>query len=316
MTLDIPNYRIIEKLGVGAQSRIFRARCMRTGKDYAVKTVKIQKPEDMSIVDMMRAEHAIGSTVCHPNVRKVYELRMIRHRLRTRGAILFMEYVDGVPISDNQFSESLDLVLGLFSQAASALRAMHIAGFVHADLKPSNMLVTPDLKLKLIDLGQSAKIREAKQRIQGTMDYIAPEQVQRGVLDERTDVFGLGATMHRVLTGKPIITELNQTVNLASPSLVRRTELPPQGGFEDLPVSVTRFVVDCCSSDPGARPADMATFIKRLDLVRTSITREATGNDLDQDEHGLDEDYEAAEFFASSDDLLDYIDVDPPSERQ
>ena len=141
MTLDIPNYRILEKLGVGAQSRIFRARCMRTGKDYAVKIVKVQKPEDMTIVDMMRAEHAIGTMIDHPNVRTVYELRMIRHRLRTRGAILFMEYVDGVPISDSQFSESLELTLRLFRQVASALQAMHLAGYVHADLKPTNIVV-------------------------------------------------------------------------------------------------------------------------------------------------------------------------------
>jgi serine/threonine protein kinase len=65
MTLDIPNYRIVEKLGVGAQTRIFRARCMRTGKDYAIKTTKVQRPEDMATVDMMRAEYAIGSTLNH-----------------------------------------------------------------------------------------------------------------------------------------------------------------------------------------------------------------------------------------------------------
>ena len=85
MTLDIPNYRVVEKLGTGAQTRIFRARCMRSGKDYAVKTVKILKPEDNTIVELMRVEYAIGAAIDSDYLRKVYELRMIRHRLRVRG---------------------------------------------------------------------------------------------------------------------------------------------------------------------------------------------------------------------------------------
>ena len=75
MTVELPNYRIIEKLGVGAETRIYRARCMRNGKDYAVKIVKLNKPEDASYIELLRAEHAIGSSVDHPVVRKVYELR-------------------------------------------------------------------------------------------------------------------------------------------------------------------------------------------------------------------------------------------------
>ena len=69
MAVDIPNYRIVEKLGVGAQTRIFRARCMRTGKDYTVKIVKLAKPEDASFIDLLRTELAIGSGVDHPVIR-------------------------------------------------------------------------------------------------------------------------------------------------------------------------------------------------------------------------------------------------------
>ena len=108
MAVDIPNYRVIEKLGTGAQSRIFRARCMRTGKDYTVKIVKVVKPEDATFVDLLRTEHLIGSSVDHSVIRKVYELRMMRHRLRVRGAILFMEYVAGLSMDDKEFCGSLD----------------------------------------------------------------------------------------------------------------------------------------------------------------------------------------------------------------
>jgi serine/threonine-protein kinase len=274
MAVDIPNYRVIEKLGTGAQSRIFRARCMRTGKDYTVKIVKVIKPEDASFIDLLKTEHAIGSTIDHPVIRKVYELRMMRHRLRVRGAILFMEYVAGVSLLDKEFQASLGEVLRIFADVARGLDALHRAGFVHADLKPSNILVTPDGDVKLIDLGQSSRIHEAKVRIQGTIDYMAPEQVNRGVLDQRTDVFALGAALHRILTGKPIKTNMNQTISMHSQSLVgRRVSEINESGIHRLPACVARLIEDCCEPDPDDRIQDLLTVIERIELARTIVTK-------------------------------------------
>lgn len=276
MSVDIPNYRIVEKLGVGAQSSIYRARCMRTGRDYAIKIVKIIKPEDASLIELMRTESTIGSAIDHPCVRKVYELRMLRQRLRVRGALLFMEYVNGISMSSKEFQRPILEILRLFTEAARGLHAMHKAGYVHADLKPNNIMVTPAGDVKLIDLGQSAKLREAKPRIQGTIDYMAPEQVQRGVLDERTDVFGLGATLHKVLTGKPIATEMNQTVSVNSMSLVgRRTEEIRAEIMQALPSSVSRLIDDCCQANPADRIADMPKLIERFAMASAVITRQA-----------------------------------------
>ncbi len=276
MAVDIPNYRIVEKLGVGAQSRVFRARCMRTGQDYTVKIVKIVKPEDSSFVDLLKTEHAIGSAIDHPVIRKVFELRFLRQRLRVRGAILFLEYVNGLPMSDKEFRRPMDEILRLFAEAAHGLHAMHLAGWVHADLKPNNILVTSESVVKLIDLGQSAKIHEAKPRVQGTIDYMAPEQVQRGKLDQRTDVFGLGATLHRMLTGKAIATGMNQTVSVHSASLVgRRVAEIRESATEELPACLTRLIDDCCRNDPKDRIMDMSTLIQRIDMARTILANRA-----------------------------------------
>lgn len=282
MAVDIPNYRVIQKLGDGAQSRIFRARCMRTGKDYAVKIVKIVRPEDSSFVDLLRSELTIGSSVDHPVVRKIYELRLLRHRFRVRGAILFMEYVDGMSMRDSDFRFPLDEVLRFFSAAADGLHAMHRAGFVHADLKPGNILVTPDGAVKLIDLGQSAQINEAKPRVQGTIDYMAPEQVERGILDRRTDVFGLGAALHFVTTGKPVSTEMNQTITPYSESLVgKRLSQVRDSALAQLPACVARLIVDACHTDPAQRIPDMPAFIKRISLARTILAKQLAGNGTD-----------------------------------
>lgn len=308
MSVDIPNYRIVEQLGVGAESRVYRARCMRTGKDYTVKVVKISKPEDATYIDLMKSEHLIGSAIDHPAVRKIYELRYIRQRLRVRGAILFMEYVDGMTLSDKEFRKSLDETLRVFSETAHGLYAMHRAGFVHADLKPSNILVTRDDEVKLIDLGQSSRLGEAKSRVQGTIDFIAPEQVQKGLLDERTDVFGLGAALHRVLTGHAIATEMNQKVSVHSASLLgKRVEDLKKPTMQELPICVSRLIDDCCHTNPASRLSGMPAIIERIALARTILAREnapaIAGAVPADDEHDS--------FDEADDDSFDVDDFDP-----
>lgn len=273
MSIEIPNYRIIEKLGVGAQTRVYRARCMPTGKDYTLKIVKINTPEDASFIELLKAEHAIGSAIDHPVIRKVYELRILRHRFRVRGAVVFMEYVNGITLADKDFKRSLDDVLAIFDQAAAGLHAMHLAGYVHADLKPTNIMVATDGSVKLIDLGQSAKIFEPKTKIQGTVDYMAPEQVQRSKLDQRTDVFGLGATLHKVLTGRAIPTDMNQTVNLQSNTPLVRRQDDSKPIEVEYPACITRMISDCCQYDPTARIQDMLAVRERIGLARAIVAR-------------------------------------------
>ncbi len=259
---------------------------MRTGKDYAVKIVKKIKPEDESFIDLLRAEYAIGSAIDHSTVRKIYELRYLRQRLRIKGAILFMEYVSGIAMSDREFSRPLIEILGQFQEVARGLHAMHLAGFVHADLKPNNIMITNDDEVKLIDLGQSSTIREAKPRVQGTIDYMAPEQEKQQVLDARTDVFGLGATMHKVLTGKPIATGMNQKVSMHSQSLVgKRVSDTSEHHYETLPVGIARFLSDCCQNDPDNRIVDMPTLIERLDLAQTTLRKQEAKSTTPPDEN-------------------------------
>jgi serine/threonine-protein kinase len=168
----------------------------------------------------------------------------------------------------------MDEALRIFGEVAKGLQAMHLAGWVHADLKPNNILVTPDGLVKIIDLGQSARIHQAKAKIQGTIDYMAPEQVQRKQLDQRTDVFGLGAALHKLVTGRPIATEMNQTVSVHSQSLIgRRVEEVRESTMHGLPTCVSRLINDCCQQDPAARIMDMSSLIERIELARTILAK-------------------------------------------
>ncbi len=274
MGIDVPNYRIMEILGTGQGSTLYKAKSIINGNLYTIKHVKVQSPEEMRLVDQMRDEHACGSSLDHPVLRKTYEMRLVRRRLSVKAALLFMEYIEGRTLSECGQELGLMQLLQIIEKAASGLAAMHKGGFVHADLKPGNILLQAEEGVKLIDFGQSSPINQAKPRVQGTIDYMAPEQAAKQPLDARTDVFGLGATMHRILTGRPVSTEMNQRVDMHSLGrLGVRVADNKQASMDDYPVVVAKLVEDCCEREPAKRPRDMHELIDRLQMARLIIAR-------------------------------------------
>jgi serine/threonine protein kinase len=153
-------------------------------------------------------------------------------------------------------------------RVAEGLLAMHRHGYIHADIKPNNILLT-DGGLKIIDFGQSCPIGHTKERIQGTPDYIAPEQVALAPLDQRTDIFNLGATMYWVLTGKAF-----STILPSAPAGSKKIELdarrgnePPHETNPQVPLPLSRLIMDCCASARDERPEDMSKVISRLETI-------------------------------------------------
>ncbi|HNO78997.1 MAG TPA: serine/threonine-protein kinase [Phycisphaerae bacterium] len=276
MSIDVPHYRIMGKLGTGADSTIYQAKALKTGVIYAIKHVKVTTPESHKTIELMKDEHQCGSLMDHPALRKTYELRLVKRRLTLKAAMLFMEYVEGKSLAELATSLSVLQALYLFEKAADALAEMHKIGFVHADLKPGNILVMSDQNIKLIDFGQSCRINQVKPRIQGTIDYMAPEQESKSRLDARTDVFGLGATFHKVLTGKPIATKMNQNLDVHSLGRlgVRKSD-NEQPSLEELPPVISKLIVDCCQQNPDKRPKDMHDFISRCRMARLTLAKAA-----------------------------------------
>jgi eukaryotic-like serine/threonine-protein kinase len=275
MPQKLLNYEVLDRLGEGARSVIYAVSDPDTKQVYALKHVLRNEPKDMRFIEQMMAEFEVSKRFTHPNLRRTFELKINKTLLRkVTEAFLIMELVDGRPLEDRppaSFAEVLDT----FIQAANGLKAMHEIGYVHCDIKPNNILRGEKGDVKVIDFGQSCKIGTVKERIQGTPDYIAPEQVDRRPISVQTDVFNLGATLYWALTGKNIPTRY--TINKKGENSFLLDELipSPQDLNPKVPTPLSNLVMEMTASREKKRPADMDAVIKRLEIIQHIMEKQS-----------------------------------------
>jgi eukaryotic-like serine/threonine-protein kinase len=266
--LELPGYRITRQVGTGAASKIFHAIEASTGRSVAIKHVIRNGPDDDRFFEQAETEYLVSNTVEHPSLRKTHSIQRIRKLLKVSELMLVMEYVDGLHIEKAR-PNRLNTFIKLFARVAHGLDALHEAGFVHSDIKPTNIMVAPGGVVKIIDFGQCGKMNQSKERIQGTPDYIAPEQVRRTPLDRRTDVFNLGATMYWVLTSEKYPTELRGHDGRGGINIITSNKpIAPNELNDKIPLSLSKLVMECCSDNPDERPADMKQVVARLAVVQ------------------------------------------------
>lgn len=267
--LNVGGFVIVKRIGKGARSTIYEAIDQTDNTRVALKRVIFERPEDARVFEQTETEFKVAQRIDHPYLRKCYKIKKIRRFFKLKELLLSMELFEGETLEDSP-TLSLGDVLLVFRMVASGLQVMHREGFVHCDIKPNNILLSKSGSLKIIDLGQSCKTGTVKPRIQGTPDYIAPEQVKRKPLGPKTDIFNLGATMYWALTGKNIPTLIPKTNELGLP-IPPPPRLAPHEIKKQLPTGVSKLVMDCIEDDPALRPRNMMTVISRLDLMVHSI---------------------------------------------
>jgi eukaryotic-like serine/threonine-protein kinase len=268
--LKISGYTIVRRVGTGARTVIYLAKEEATRNQVALKRAVYERPEDVRIFEQMEQEYDIARQIDSPYIRKCYKLMRVRSMLKTKELFLAMEWFDGTALEESPGLSVVDVLL-VFRMVANGLHAMHQKGFVHCDIKPNNILFNPGGSVKIIDLGQSCTIGTRKQRIQGTPDYIAPEQVRREPLDQRTDIFNLGATMYWAFTGKNVPTLIPKNDTLGLPAAPTKELLAPHEMHKRIPVGVSKLIMDCVKDRPSDRPTTMGDVMSRLDLLIHSI---------------------------------------------
>ena len=266
--LDIGGFSIQKRIGIGARSTIYLATDEQDKTTIALKRVIFERPEDTRIFEQMETEFKVARRIDNPYIRKCYKLKKIRSMFKITEMLLSMEYFDGVSLEEGPNLSLVDVLL-VFRMVADGLHAIHQKGFVHCDIKPNNILMDKAGSIKIIDLGQSCKIGTIKKRIQGTPDYIAPEQVKRKPMGPKTDVFNLGATMYWALTGHnvPTLIPKKDERGMIIPQQCRE----PHEMRKQIPIGISKLVMDCVENDPSQRPVNMMAIISRLDLMIHSI---------------------------------------------
>jgi len=266
---DVEGFRVLDELGQGAASTIYLVQDLKNKQVWALKHVKRETDKDERFLDQAIYEHTVASKLDHEHIRKIPRLiKKTKRLIQVCDVYLVMEMLDGISM-DRRPPRTFDDALTIFIQSAKALRHMHERGFVHADMKPNNILVTAGPVAKLIDLGQSCKIGTVKERIQGTPDYIAPEQVHRREITPRTDVYNLGATMYWTLTQRHIPTALAKPDALVSridDALMERPT-PAIEINKRIPDKLSELIAQCVEVDPSDRPDGMGYVADRLELI-------------------------------------------------
>ena len=251
----VPGYKIAKFLGTGAGSRIYSVRNIQTGDLLVLKQVIRQKPQDERFIVQAINEHLLGSQVNHPVLRRTLELRK-KGLLNVKEVLLFMEPVKGKHLEQDQ-PDDLAHILRIMVHVSEGLASIHQLGFAHADVNLRNILVSRKGQIKLIDYGLSCPLGTVKNRVQGTLVFLAPEQARMEQIDQRTDIFNFAAVLYWLVTsrniGPPAVGQsLGQRAHIPSPS-----QLNP-----NVSESLEQLIVRCLAEKQSDRPDSM------LDLAR------------------------------------------------
>jgi serine/threonine protein kinase len=264
---SIGRYQVLGTLGKGAHSTILHVRRSADSREYALKVVPLAKADDQKFLEQARNELEVGQKLNHPNLIKVYCLEQKRDWLmRVKQAEELIEYVNGktldsVPILQEQ------LVI-VFGQIAAGLAHMHHRGIYHADLKPNNILYGKRGEVKIIDYGLAWIKGQPKERIQGTPEYMAPETARNKVVDERSDIYNLGATMYRLTTMKLPPSTLPTADSLRINQKTFNTMLTPVGELNKAaPKALCDLIHRCLDFNPDRRPERVGLILNELKQI-------------------------------------------------
>lgn len=282
-------FRVVKPIGTGAGSRVFQISDTKKGGYYALKVVPRNDPDDQIYIDQALQEAAVGPKLNHPSLMKIYDHRVKRAWLKVAKVELLMEFVDGKALDELEMPERPKLVQ-IFSHVASAMTHMHRRGVYHGDLKPSNIMLAKAGAVKVIDFGTAWIKGQDKQRVQGTPQYMAPEQAKDKVVNEKTDIFNFGATMYRMFTGH--YANGSGIPGDDAAALGHRGKLrPPMKLNPDIPGTLNEAIMACLQPNPDARPAGMFEVEHQLKAVANYLgvePDELTGIEEDEEEEWED----------------------------
>ena len=259
-------YEILEKIGSGGMSDVYKAKDQTLGRFVAIKVLKQEFAQDSTFVSKFRTEAQSAAGLQHANIVNVYDVGS-----QDKDYYIVMEYVEGVTLKKYieakgklNYKETLSIAI----QVARGIQAAHAKGIIHRDIKPQNIMISADGKVKVMDFGIARAASSATSTISsdamGSVHYSSPEQVRNGYISNKSDIYSLGIVMYEMVTGR-VPFDGDSTVSVAIKHLQEEITSPKEYA-EDLPVSLEKIILKCTQKSPDRRYAsidDLLTDLKK-----------------------------------------------------
>ena len=255
-------YEVLERIGMGGMSDVYKAKDHKLNRHVAVKVLKQEFSENTNFVSKFRVEAQAAASLMHPNIVNVYDVG------EDNGVYyIVMELVDGITLKkyiEKKARLSVREALSIAIQACMGIEAAHNNHIIHRDIKPQNIIISKDGKVKVTDFGiaKAATSNTITSNVMGSVHYTSPEQARGGYSDEKSDIYSMGITLFEMLTGR---VPFNGETTVAIAIKHIQEEMPsPREYVPEIPVCVEQIVLKCTQKSPDRRYHSMAALIADL----------------------------------------------------
>jgi eukaryotic-like serine/threonine-protein kinase len=255
-------YEILDRIGSGGMSDVYKARCHKLDRLVAIKVLKEEFSCDANFVSKFKMEAQAAARLSHPNIVNIYDVI-------DEGNLhyIVMELIEGVTLKNYIAKKGMLGIkesIGIAIQVAQGIAAAHEQHIIHRDIKPQNMIISKDGKVKVADFGiaRAASSQTMNSTAVGSVHYISPEQARGGYSDERSDIYSLGITMYEMVTGR-VPFEGDNTVAIALAHL-EDPIAPPSMYNPNIPISLEKIILKCTEKSPERRYNNIAEIVGDL----------------------------------------------------
>lgn len=255
-------YEILDQIGSGGMSYVYKAQCHKLKRPVAIKVLKEEFASDQGFVEKFKMEAQAAARLAHPNIVNVYDVV-------DEGELhyIVMELIDGITLKkyiEKKGQLETREAIGISIQVAQGIAAAHEHHIIHRDIKPQNMIISRDGKVKVADFGiaKAVSTQTAGAQAVGSVHYISPEQAMGERCDERSDIYSFGITMYEMVTGK-VPFDGENTVSVALGHLGEPLT-PPSQHNPDVGLALEQIILKCTQKKPDRRYSSMDDVIGDL----------------------------------------------------
>lgn len=274
-------YEILARIGSGGMSDVYKAKCHKLNRYVAIKVLKVEFSEDAGFVSKFKMEAQAAAGLSHPNIVNVYDVND-----EDGLHYIVMELIEGVTLKNyinNRGQLDIREAVGISIQVALGIQAAHERHIIHRDIKPQNIIISTEGKVKVADFGiaRAVSSETLTSTAMGSVHYISPEQAKGGHSDERSDIYSLGVSLYEMITGEvPFKGDTTVAVALAH---LEQSPKPPSVFIPDIPPEIEKIILRCIQKKPERRYQSINELIIALRKCLVMISKSLESSDEDRD---------------------------------